>query len=132
MTGLSHLLHMNDNQVSEPFNIWEETDSPENYRLILDALPVPLICLSADQRIILTNHRVTELPVENGPIRVGRMACEYLPDQITGRMTVAIRTRTFLTIRNCLLWGTYYHLDCVPYTGSALEPSGMIVFRKAA
>lgn len=85
---------------------------------ILELLPLPVIAVDHEQQVIWANREARELAVDQRPIRIGEHAFEYFPDHVTGRLNLAIRTRTPMRIRRCKLWGRLYDVDCIALTGS--------------
>ncbi|GBC60866.1 hypothetical protein DENIS_1825 [Desulfonema ishimotonii] len=83
---------------------------------VFQTLPIPLIGVNSDQEIIMVNRAAQKLPVETIPLKVGKKAFEYLPDYITGRIAVSLRTNVNWSISKCALWGGYYRLECFPFS----------------
>lgn len=83
-------------------------------RAIIEQLPMPVIGIGGDQKIILANRQAQSLPSPNDPLSPGRRVCEFFPDSITGRITVAMHTRTVRVLNRRPLWGGLYDLSCIP------------------
>ncbi|MFP4350372.1 MAG: response regulator [Thermodesulfobacteriota bacterium] len=87
-------------------------------RMVLDQLPLPVIGISGgidgSQKIILANRAARRLPMESDPLEPGRRVCEFFPDAISGRLTVALHTGTIRVLNRRSLWGGVYDLTCIP------------------
>ena len=85
---------------------------------ILDLLPLPVIAVDHEQQVIWINQEARSLSVGRRPIQIGERAFNYFPDHVTGRLNLALQTRTQMRIRRCKLWGRVYDVDCVALAGS--------------
>lgn len=96
----------------------QKTASETLNEQILELLPLPVIAVDHEQQVIWANREARTLAVDQRPIKVGERAFNYFPDNITGRLNLAIRTHTPMRIRRCKLWGRLYDVDCVALSGS--------------
>ncbi len=87
-------------------------------RTVLDQLPLPVIVFGGGNdgihKIILTNRAAWHLPVKTEPLEPGRRVCEFFPDAIAGRITVALHTGTTRILNRRPLWDGLYDLSCIP------------------
>lgn len=112
--------------VSEPAgeesrNSFEETSLS---RKVLEHLPLPVIAVDGDGRVTLANRRARTL---TGGISDGRMLFEFFPDQVTGRVSVAVATRTAKTIRDCAIGDSRFIVDCVPISEEGGGAGGVLM-----
>lgn len=105
-------------------------------RTVLDQLPLPVIVFGGkndgSQKIILTNRAARHLPLKNEPLESGRRVCEFFPDPIAGRITVALHTGTKRILNRRSLWGGLYDISCIPLeaVNAQNEKTGMLILNR--
>lgn len=95
-------------------------------RNVLEHLPLPVIAVDVDGRVTFVNRRARIL---TRGISDGRMLFEFFPDPVTGRVNVALATKTARVIRDCTIGATRFEVDCVPLTSEADATAGVLVLR---
>lgn len=72
-------------------------------REILEVLPVPIIGVSAEGSIVLTNKVVNDLPFLGTGIDIGRELTDYFPGDVKEKVTAALTTNLPQTLKECKL-----------------------------
>ncbi|TSA55885.1 MAG: response regulator [Planctomycetaceae bacterium] len=81
---------------------------------IMEDLPIPIIGISADGTVVLTNRMVDSLPGFGGGISVGKGIEGYFSDDVEEKITSVLSSDTSDTIKGYQLSGTVYDIDLVP------------------
>ncbi|QTA79253.1 Two component system response regulator [Desulfonema limicola] len=103
---------------------------PESAVNIMKYLPVPIIGVNDEQKIMIVNQEARFLPGDFQSVRTGKMIYEYLPDSITGRVNVAIHTSTAKSMKKCSIGGILFNIDYIPLPGQDGSKWGILVFRQ--
>ena len=103
---------------------------PESAGNIMKYLPVPIIGVNDEQKIVIINNEARLLPGDFQSVKTGKMIYEYLPDAITGRVNVAIHTNTGKSIKKCPVGGILFNIDYIPLPERSGSKWGILVFRQ--
>ena len=104
------------------------THLPHDYcRMILSLLPLPLLSIDKDLKIIFMNRKIKDILPQTMTPEEDKILFEYFPDSITGRINVANKTGTPRRIKRTFLWGAFYDVIFVPLPGNYEIEGGFIL-----
>lgn len=100
-------------------------------RAILEDLPLPIIGISAEGVIVLTNREAASLSIRSKGIQLGGSMFDCFPDEVENLAGTAMKTNSFQTIKECRFADGTYDIDCIPLSGS-FRAKGVVMTLKAS
>jgi len=86
-------------------------------RAILEDLPFPVIGISAEGMIALTNKETMALSFNGGSIKVGRNLSDYFSKEVEEKVTEVLTSDASSLIEGYRLSETTYDIDLIPLSG---------------
>jgi response regulator RpfG family c-di-GMP phosphodiesterase len=86
-------------------------------RAILEDLPFPVIGISAEGMIALTNKETMALSFNGSGIKVGRNLSDYFPQEVKERVTEVLTSDAPCLIEGYRLSEANYNIDLIPLSG---------------
>ena len=86
-------------------------------RAILEDLPFPVIGISAEGMIALTNKETMALSFNGGSIEVGKNLLDYFSQEVNKKMTEVLKSDVSCLIEGYRLSESTYDIDLIPLSG---------------
>ena len=84
---------------------------------ILEDLPIPIIGISSDMMIVLTNSKAQALSINNGSIEIGKSLSEFFSSDVEEKIAGVLSTDTGDAFNGYMFSEAAYDLDFVPLSG---------------
>ena len=84
---------------------------------ILEDLPIPIIGISKDMMIVLTNSKAQALSINNGSIEIGKSLSEFFSSDVKEKIAGVLSTDTGDAFNGYMFSEATYDLDFVPLSG---------------
>jgi len=94
-----------------------QNQSLELSHAILEDLPIPIIGVSSDMMIVLTNSKAQALSFNNGSIEIGKSLSEFFSSDVKEKIAGVLSTDTGDAFNGYMFSEATYDLDFVPLSG---------------
>jgi len=84
---------------------------------ILEDLPIPIIGISSEMMIVLTNSKAQTLSFNNGSVEVGKRLSEFFSSDLEEKITDVLTANTCDTFKEYRFSEATYDLDFIPLSG---------------
>ena len=84
---------------------------------ILEDLPIPIIGISSEMMIVLTNSKALALSFDNGSIEIGKRLSDFFSSDVEEKIAGVLNTDTGDAFNGYMLSEAAYDLDFVPLSG---------------
>ena len=99
-------------------------------RVILENLPIPVIGVSAENMIVLTNKEVQSLGRNGHRIELGRGLGDFFSTDVEEKTTEALQSKTPMEIERFSLFGKDFNIELMPLKGR-FQGQGVIMALKS-
>ena len=84
---------------------------------ILEDLPIPIIGISSEMMIVLTNSKALALSFDNGSIEIGKRLSDFFSSDVEEKIAGVLNTDTGGAFNGYMLSEATYDLDFIPLSG---------------
>ena len=93
---------------------------------VLENLPISIVGVSAEGRIVLINHNSESLPFTRKPIKVGKNISDYFPNDLVAHLESSLTSMVPQAVENYELSGNQYAIEFIPLPGR-FQGKGVLV-----
>jgi len=101
-------------------------------RTILEDLPIPIVGISIEGMIVMTNRAAQVIFNEKNPLELGRQATDYFSRSILEAVRLALESDSLRKGSSILLEGPKCDFQCSPLSGKFRGKGVVLSFRKSA
>ncbi len=84
---------------------------------ILEDLPIPIIGISSEMMIVVTNSKALALSFDNGSIEIGKRLSDFFSSDVEEKIAAVLNTDTGEAFNGYMLSEATYDLECLPLSG---------------
>lgn len=134
MAQNAELKHLNDHLGSLVKQRTEEivirNQALELSRAILNDLPFPILGISSDGMIAMTNYALDAMVKNTFKFQVGQLIDDYLPSEVMRQINRALSEQECVGIDAFSMEDATFNVQCVPLSGDFAGRGVILVFRK--